>query len=79
MKLVYVLFHETNTGHTGESDGYIEGIYATEASAEAARLAKLREYVEEGLAVWSDPDNPDDDGNDEWEHDFIVLTCEVKP
>jgi hypothetical protein len=40
---VYVLFHETNTGHSEESDGYVEAVYATEAAADAARLAAIRD------------------------------------
>lgn len=75
--IVYILFHETNTGHSDESDGYVEAVYATEALAEAARAEILRGLIADGEAVWSDPDDPDFEGPSEWEHDFRIVACEV--
>lgn len=71
--IVYVLFRETNTGHTDESDGYVEGVYANEADAEAARLAAIRQARDAGEDIYWDPDgDADQPGNDEWEHDWRV-------
>jgi hypothetical protein len=70
--IVYVVFHETNTGHGEESDGYVEGVYASESIAEAVRLRAIRAARDAGLAVWWDPDNPDARENDEWDHDWRV-------
>jgi hypothetical protein len=72
---VYILFHETNTGHGDESDGYVESVHATEAAAEAARLAALRKCRDEGRVIWLDPDDPDaadEEGPSDWEDDFHV-------
>jgi len=75
--LVYVLFHETNTGHTEESDGYVEAVYATEAAAEAAKLAAIRTAIAEGLDVYWNPDTEEE--NEYWDHDWRVETHEVLP
>lgn len=77
--IVYVLFHETNSGHSEESDGYVEAVYATEELAEAARLAAIRKAVADGLSVWIDPDAYEDgeDGNVDWEHDWTVQPHQV--
>ena len=75
--IVYVLFHETNSGHSDSSDGYVEAIYATEEAAEAARLAEIRKARDEGQAIWCDPDDEDDAGDIFWEHDWVVYAHEV--
>jgi hypothetical protein len=69
---VYVLFHETNTGRSETSDGYVEAVYATEEAANAARLAAIRKARDEGRAIWMDPDNPED-----WTDDWSVEAHEV--
>lgn len=75
--IVYVLFHWTNTGHSEPSDGYVEAIYATEAAAEAAKLAALRKARDDGEDIWQDPDNPNDEGNVHWAHDWHVEAHDV--
>lgn len=76
---VYLLFHETNTGHSDESDGYVEAVYATFELADAARLAAIRAAIAEGFSVWHDPDAEDwDERNEEWAHDWSVQTYEVR-
>lgn len=75
---VYVLFHETNSGHSEESDGYVEAVYATEEAAEAARLAAIRKARDEGEDIYWDPDIPDHEGYDDWTVDFTVLAFEVR-
>lgn len=64
--IVYVLFHETNTsrGHTDDSDGFVEGVYATEAAAKAAELEARREASEKGLSVWNEDGSVEDWAND---------------
>lgn len=69
--IVYILFHETNSGRSDESDGYVEAVYSNEAAAEAAKLAHIRALVAEGEAVYWDPDSNTED-SDEWEHDFHI-------
>lgn len=63
---VYVLFHETNTGETDESDGYVEGIYSTEEAAKAAEASVRDVAKDKGWAVWGD------DEDDYWEHDWHI-------
>lgn len=77
--IVYVLFHETNSGHSEISDGYVEAVYATEELAEAAKLAKIRQLVADGQDVYWNPDAPEEqqEGPADWTDDFQVLTCEV--
>jgi len=76
---VYVLFHETNTGSSDDSDGYVEAVYATEAAAEAARLAAIRKAIAEGRAVWFNPDAPEAErqGPDDWDDDWKVEPFDV--
>jgi hypothetical protein len=74
---VYVLFHETNTGDSDDSDGYVEAVYMTEAAAEAARVAALREAIAEGRDVWTNPDDPDKDGPTYWSDDWRVEAHQV--
>lgn len=75
--LVYVLFHETNTGHSEESDGYVEGIFATERAAEQAMLDAIRKAIAAGERVYYDPDTERD--FPEWDHDWRVEAHEVIP
>jgi hypothetical protein len=75
--IVYVLFHETNTGHSEESDGYVEAVYTSEPLAEAVRLRAIRAARDAGLAVYWDPDDPDACENEHWDHDWHVETHEV--
>lgn len=75
-RMVYVLFHETNTGHSEESDGYVEAVYATEEAAEAAKLAAIRKLVEDGEDVYWNPDTEEE--NVHWTDDFTVLAFEVR-
>lgn len=74
---VYVLFHETNTGRSEESDGYIEAIYATQELADAACLAAIRKARDEGEAIWVDPDADGGAENVDWEHDWRVIPHDV--
>lgn len=67
---VYVLFHETNSGHSEESDGYVEAVYATEADAEAARMVAIRAAIEAGYACYFNPDTEEE--HEQWEHDWHV-------
>lgn len=76
-RYVYVLFHETNSGHAEESDGYVEAVYATEALAESARLHYIRAARDRGEAIYVDPDVPDDEGRIDWEHDWTVIPTHV--
>lgn len=69
--IVYILFHETNTGHSEESDGYVEAVYATEEAAEEARLAAIRTAIAEGEAVYFNPDTREE-FPESWEHDWRV-------
>ena len=73
---VYVLFHETNSGHSDTSDGYVEEVFATEAAALAAMDVSLRKAVADGEAVYYNPDTEEEDVN--WEHDWRVEEHEVK-
>ena len=75
-RLIYVLFHETNSGHSDESDGYIEAVYATEALAEAAKLTAIRKARDDEEAIYFDPDT-EEDFPDDWEHDWRVETHRV--
>lgn len=75
-RIVYVLFHETNTGRGDDSDGYVEAVYATEEAAEAAKLAAIRKAIVDGLSVWSDPDEAEFE-NITWEHDWHVEAHQV--
>lgn len=77
---VYLLFHETNTGHGEDSDGYVEDVYATEEAAEAARLAAIRALVADGEDVYWNPDAPEgeQEGPADWTDDFRVIPFEVK-
>ena len=71
--VVYVVFHETNTGTADESDGWVESVWATEALADAEALRLTREARDAGLAIWADPDDPRmRAGNPAWEHDWRV-------
>lgn len=74
--IVYVLFHETNSGHSEESDGYVEAVYATEEAAETAKLAALRKLVEDGEDVYWNPDTKEE--NVLWTDDVTVLAFEVR-
>jgi hypothetical protein len=75
--LIYVLFHETNSGKFDESDGYVEAVYVDEATAERARLATIRAARDKGLSIWWDPDRPDEDGPSNWEHDWRIEVHQV--
>lgn len=73
---VYVLFHETNTGHSDASDGYIDGIYETEAIAEQARLNAIRLAVSQGRDVYWNPDT-EEEGPGDWTDDWHVEAHEM--
>lgn len=71
--IVYVLFHETNSGRYETSDGFVEGVYAMEEDAERERVALLRKLRDDGEQIYLDPDLGDDQKeNDAWEHDVRV-------
>lgn len=74
---VYVLFHETNSGHSEVSDGYVEAVYATEELAEAAKLAAIRQLVADGQDVYWNPDT-EEEGPDDWTDDFQVQAFQVR-
>lgn len=74
---VYVLFHETNTGRGDESDGYVEGVYATKEAAEAEQVRLQREAWADGRG-WCNPDDEDDE-NVEWSDDWHVESHDVQP
>jgi hypothetical protein len=74
---VWILFHETNTGRSDPSDGYVEAVYATEVAADEARLAAIRKARDEGKAIWVDPDDADDAGSGDWTDDWSVESHEV--
>lgn len=67
---VYILFHETNTGDSESSDGYVDGVYASEADAERAKLAAIHDAIAEGRAVYWNPDTEEEDL--EWSDDWRV-------
>lgn len=75
--IVYVLFHETNSGHSDDSDGYVEAVYATKALADAACHAAICTARDEGKAIWLDPDDPDDEGDPAWTDDWRVEEHQV--
>lgn len=77
--IVWILFHETNTGHSDDSDGYVEAVYATEDLAEAAKLAAIREAVADGDDVYWNPDAPEgeQEGPADWTADWRVIPCQV--
>ncbi len=75
--IVYILFHETNSGHSEESDGYIEAVFSTEAQAEAAKLAAIRKAIADDQAVYWNPDTEEE--GDCWEHDWRVEAHQVDP
>lgn len=74
--IVYVLFHETNTGSSDDSDGYIEGIYATEQLAERAKLATIRCAITDGRNVYWNPDT-EEEGPADWTDDWRVEAHQV--
>lgn len=74
--LVYVLFHETNSGHGDESDGWVEGIYATEADAERAKLEAIRKAVANGDDVYWNPDI-EEEGPSDWTDDWRVEAHQI--
>ena len=74
--IVYVLFHETNSGHADESDGYIEGVYLDQEDAEAAQLAAVRAAIAAGYAVYWNPDTEEE--TLEWDHDGRVEPHSVR-
>ena len=78
--IVWVLFHETNSGPSDESDGYIEAVYRTEALAEAAKLDAVRAAVAEGEDVYWNPDAPEgeQEGPTDWTDDWRVEAHEVR-
>lgn len=78
--IVYVLFHERNSGQADDSDGYVESVHATEAGAEAAKLAAIRALVAEGEDVYWNPDAPEgeQEGPADWSDDFRVIPFEVQ-
>lgn len=78
--IVWVLFHETNSGHSEDSDGYVEAIYATEELAEAAKLAAIRQLVADGEDVFWNPDAPEgeQEGPADWTDDFLVIPMDVR-
>lgn len=75
--IVWILFHETNSGHSDDSDGYVEAVYATHEAAETARLAAIRQARDAGEAIYYDPDT-DQDFPEDWEHDWRVEQHEVR-
>lgn len=75
---VYILFHETNTGHSDSSNGYVEAVFSTEEAAETACLAAIRKARDAGEAIYFDPDDPDAEECIEWEHDWRVEPHEVR-
>jgi hypothetical protein len=74
--IIYILFHETNTGHSQDSDGYVEAVYATEEHAERVKRAAIRAAVSSGEAVYWDPETEIERAGD-WEHDWRVEAHEV--
>jgi hypothetical protein len=75
--IVYILFHETNTGHSVDSDGYVESVHATEGAAEAAKLAAIRQLVADGEDVYWNPDT-EEEGPADWTDDFRVIPFTVR-
>lgn len=75
--IVYLLFHETNTGDSDDSDGYVEEVYANKADADAACLAAIRKARDEGTDIWMDPDDPEDEGDPHWTDDWRVIEHDV--
>lgn len=74
---VFILFHETNSGHGQDSDGYVEGVYATWGAAEEARVKALRHWRDEGGRIFQDPDDPEAEEDPYWEHDFRIIEYPV--
>ncbi len=74
--LVWILFHETNTGHSDDSDGYVESVHASEELAEAAKLAALRALIADGQDVYWNPDTEEE--CIDWTDDFRVVPFEVQ-
>jgi hypothetical protein len=76
-RMVYVVFHETNTGRGDESDGYIETAFTTEPAAQAAADAFMRRAAADGIPTWTNPDDPEAEGNEYWEAEYIVIPLQV--
>lgn len=54
---VFVVFRETNTGHSDDSDGYVVGVYSTQEKADRARVDAMRRAIRGGDDVYYDSDN----------------------
>lgn len=75
-RLVYVLFHETNSGSAeAESDGYVEGVYDEQGAADGAMAEEIRAHVKAGKRVAWDPETQTE--CDEWDHDWRVEVHQV--
>lgn len=71
--IVYILFRETNSGHSEASDGYIEAVYATAALAVEAKLAAWQQAIADGERVWMKPAAAaEENGDPLWTHDWRV-------
>ncbi len=73
---VYVLFHETNSGHSDESDGYVEAVYSTQELAEAEMLRAIKLAIADGRNVWYDPET--DACFEDWDDDWSVQAWDVQ-
>jgi hypothetical protein len=67
---VYILFHETNTGRGDDLDGYVEAVYLTKETADAAQLREVRTAIATGYAVYWNPDTEEE--TVDWDHDWRV-------
>lgn len=70
---VWVLIHQYS--RDGEA-GYVTGVYATEAAAQAACLECVRDIVAEGCIPYYDPEA--DAVNDDWDEDYVVEEYELE-
>lgn len=68
---VWVVWSEFNRGYDSDGGAVLEGVYSTEAIAEAQRKQVLREYRDEyHIPPYVDPDTEEE--NEDWGVDVHV-------
>lgn len=85
---VYVLFVETNSGDAGgDSDGYVDSLFASYESAQARRAVLRQEAAEREDVVWPADDEDEEEPEaypgagypDDWDVCFQIRKWEVRP
>ncbi len=73
--IVWVLNGETNGDHDGGACGWVEGVYATEAAAQAALDKEVTKAKAEGYSVYCSLEEDEDEA--EWDRDFTITQHQV--